>query len=163
MKRLTRLLLVAVLGAGALAACGDDDGSSVRDDSLASGSETDSGSEPASGSGSGSAVAVCDPFGNAADADTTVNVTLSEWKIEMSTLLIPEGTIHFAIENAGAEAHEMVIVKADSIDALPLDDEGALDEESLPEGALIGEVEGFPAGETCDGTFALEAGRYVAV
>jgi hypothetical protein len=48
-------------------------------------------------------------------------------------------------------------------DALPLDDDGALDEAGLPDGALIGEIEPFPAGESCDGVFDLPAAEYVLV
>jgi hypothetical protein len=36
-----------------------------------------------------------------------------------------------------------------------------VDEAKLPEGALVGEIEAFPAKQTCQGTFKLAAGRYV--
>jgi hypothetical protein len=56
--------------------------------------------------------------------------------------------------------HELVVVAAGSADELTVVD-GQVDEEALPEGAFVGEVEGFPSGETCDGTFDLAAGDYV--
>jgi hypothetical protein len=171
MKQLTALLVAGTLGL-VVASCGDDDGETVRDcpaDSAsgeASGSGSGAGSASGecpsgSASGSGSATAVCDPFGNAADADTTVTLTLAEFSITPDQDTAPAGKIHFAIENAGAEVHEVVVVRAGSIADLPLDGDGALDEAALEEGTLIGEVEGFPAGETCDGTFDLAAGAYV--
>ena len=37
-----------------------------------------------------------------------------------------------------------------------------MQEDELEEGAFIGEIEAFPAGETCEGTFELpEAGDYI--
>ncbi len=170
MKYLTALVAVALLG---FAACSDDDGEEVRDCPAESGSPAASGPEDASatasgsssecpsGSASGSGVAVCDPFGNSANADTTVTLTLAEFSVTPDQPSAPAGTVHFAIENAGAEVHEVVVVRAASIQELPLDGDGALDEAALEPGALVGEVEGFPAGETCDGTFELTAGDYV--
>jgi len=172
-KRMTMIALTTLAVGLGLTACSDDDGEAVRDcpsgsESGASGTEADaSGSEAecpsgsASGSASGSTAAVCDPFGNSADADTTVNATLGEYTIALDAASAPAGKVHFAVENAGAEVHEIVVVRADSVADLPIGDDGALAEDELPEGTLIGEVEGFPAGETCDGTFDLAAGDYV--
>lgn len=136
-----------------LGACSKDDGTTVRSTGAAGGT----------GAGSASATPVCDPFGNAAKADTTVNAALTEYSVTLARTSIRAGLIHFAIENRGADVHEFVVVKADSIGALPRMADGTLDEAKLPKGAVIGEVEGFPAGETCDGTFQLARGRYVAL
>jgi hypothetical protein len=38
--------------------------------------------------------------------------------------------------------------------------DGTVDEHQLPKGAFIGEIEAFPAKQTCTGTFALTPGRY---
>jgi hypothetical protein len=174
MIKLAPLCFVATLALGA-GACSDDDGEAVRDCPSESGSETasEAASEAASGSeaecpsgsgsasGSGSGEAICDPFGNAAEADVTVNVALTEYAVALDRASVPAGKVHFAIENAGGEVHELVVVRSESIDALPLDDEGLLDEAAFAEGDFIGEVEGFPAGETCDGTFELAAGKHV--
>ncbi len=139
MKRFTTLLVASALSLGA-AACGDDDdGEDVRDTGSASASESGSASAGGSGSGSASGGAVCDPFGNAADADSTVNVTLTEFAIATDQASAPAGKIHFAIENAGAEVHELVVVRAASIDALPLDADGVLDEAAFADGDFVGE------------------------
>jgi hypothetical protein len=154
MKRLLVLAAVAVL---ALAACSDDDGGDVRE--IGNGG-SGSGSGTASGSGSASGVAAeCEPVGNADDADTTLDVTLDEFTISLDAEA-PAGTVHFAISNEGEEPHEMVIVNGVTVQDLPRDDDGALVESELPDGALVGEVEAFPAGEECDGTFALDPGDY---
>jgi hypothetical protein len=54
----------------------------------------------------------------------------------------------------------VVVVKADDVDSLPTTDDGIVDEEQLEEGAFIGEIEAFPSGEDCTGTFDLEPGTY---
>lgn len=168
-QRHVRGKLVAVLALMALtvtaAACGSDDGSGVRDlgGSGSSGSGSGSGSGSASGShvASGSEVAECDPYGDASGAETTIDVTLSEFAIDFDTE-VPAGRVNFALSNEGEDAHEFVIVEAGSIEDLPLDDDGLVDESALPEGAFIGEVEPFPSGSACEGTFDLDPGSYVA-
>jgi hypothetical protein len=53
-----------------------------------------------------------------------------------------------------------VVVRADDPAALPLAADGTVDEEKLPEGAFIGEIEAFGASQGCTGTFELPAGSY---
>jgi hypothetical protein len=150
----------------ALGACSDDDGGDVRtvgDDGTgsASGSGSGSGSGTGSGSASGSAVAAeCEPVGDEATATATVNVELTEFEVTADPATVAPGVVHFAIANVGAEPHELVVVRADDPATLPTDENGGVDEAALPEGAFIGEVEGFPGGETCDGTFELPAGEF---
>ncbi|GMU79666.1 MAG: hypothetical protein AMXMBFR46_24560 [Acidimicrobiia bacterium] len=166
------MILSAVLLAGLLAACsgGGDDGADVRtigDDSSASasGSATGSasGSRSASATGTGSATVRCEPVGNLATATTRVNVTLTEWSIKPAAPSAPAGQVGFVTENVGEEPHELVIVKGVAPSALPTDKHGSLVEDDLPSGALIGEIEAFPAGETCDGVFSLTPGDYTLV
>ena len=92
---------------------------------------------------------------------TDVVVTLSEWEVAPNVAQVGAGVVSFIAENTGQEEHELVIVKADSATALPKDATGAMDEAKLPEGALIGEIEPFAAGQLCKGNFALQAGSYV--
>lgn len=174
MRRPLALLACGALALGLAACGGDDDGETVRDcgasgSEAASGSETASGSEVASSSSADCADAasssggepVCDPFGNLEDADTTVNVELSEFAVKVDQTSVPAGKVHFAISNLGAEPHELVVVRASVAADLPVDEHGVLDEEALPEGAFVGEVGAFPAAQTCDGTFDLAAGDYL--
>ena len=142
---MTKGWVVAVLAVLALgtAACGDDDGG---------------GSGSASASASASGVSACEPVGEG--GGTQVAVTLDEWSVGAAPLSVPAGDVTFVAENAGEEPHELVVVEAASADELTVVD-GKVDEEALPEGALVGEIEAFPAGETCDGTFELAAGEYV--
>ncbi len=142
-----RLLLatVPVLAIG-LVACGKDDGTAVRDSGSASGSASTAALE-------------CETVGDPSPADTTVEVDLTEYEVTPSPASAPAGAVAFEATISGDHAHELVVV-AGAPDSLPLDDAGALDESKLADGALIGEIEPFPAGETCAGAFELEAGDY---
>lgn len=167
-KRASLLLVVAAL---ALFGCGDDDGGTVT--SEGSGSGSGSGSASASGSGSGSAsgsasgssaAAGCEVVGGTDEAGTTeVHAVLDEWTIEVDTDTVEAGAITFEADNVGADDHELVIVKGATPSELTITEDG-LDESALPEGAeVLGELEGFPGGESCTGTFALDAGDYSLV
>ena len=137
-----------------VAGCGDDDGGS---------SENVGSDQPTTSStAAGGAFAGCETVGTATGTATEeVVLTLGEFTIKPSSPQAKAGLVSFKAENAGAEEHEVVIVKGEKAEALPTDADGALDEEKLPEGALIGEIEGFPGGQVCSGTFNLAAGKYV--
>jgi uncharacterized cupredoxin-like copper-binding protein len=151
---------IVVMLALAVAACGGDDGGSVRSVGSGSASGSGSGSGSASGSASGSGVAECVPVGDSAAADETVGVTLDEWSVTPDTESVAAGSVTFDVANDGEDAHELVIVRADDVASLPLNADDIVDEEALPEGAFIGEVEAFPAGDSCEGTFELEPASY---
>ncbi len=135
-----------------LAGCGSDDGAGVRNVD---------GTQAASGSGTASGpAAACKPVGDAAGADATIAVELKEWAVLPARADVPAGTVTFEARNTGEDAHELVVVRADDPAALPLAADGTVDEEQLPEGAFVGEIEAFPAKQTCTGTFELPAGSY---
>jgi hypothetical protein len=109
-------------------------------------------------SAKGTEEVTCTPVG--AGGGTEVAVTLSEWSVAPAPASAPAGTVTFRADNAGKENHELVVVKGDNPDGLPVKD-GQVDEDSLPQGSFIGEIEPFPAGDSCPGTFQLGAGSYV--
>jgi hypothetical protein len=155
-------LMVALL----LAGCGSDDGTGVRtvegggQSATGSGSASGPGSATASGTASGSEAVACKPVGDASSADSTIAVDLSEWSVVPARADVPAGTIAFEAHNLGAEPHELVVVRADDPAMLPQAADGTVDEQKLPAGTLIGEVEAFPAKQTCTGAFRLTPGRY---
>ncbi len=158
---LVALLLVV------LAACGGGDEATVENIG-ATGSATHGGTATGARTGSATHVgtvtgaAACEPVGDPATATSTVAVTLDEWSVQTPQPRVPAGRITFNVENIGAEPHELVIVRAaGDPGALPVDEEGAVDEQKLPPGALIGEIEAFPARTNCQGTFELAPGEYV--
>jgi hypothetical protein len=171
-RRAVALLgLVALLGVGA---CGedDDDGGAVREtgpgaggsgSASASGTGSASGSASASGTASGAAIPECVYVGSSAETPTGVVVaTLTEFSVAPDPAEVAAGTIEVVAHNEGAEAHEIVVVRYDGDPAdMPVADDGSVDEEQLPEGAVIGEIEGFAGGQTCATAFDLEPGSYV--
>jgi hypothetical protein len=149
-------LLLVLLVTG----CGSDDGAGVRSGDGGTRSGSGAGSASGSSPGSGSAAVACKPVGDAANADAKVAVELTEWSVTPKPPSVKAGTITFDAANTGADAHELVVVRADDPAALPKTADGIVDESKLPEGALVGEIEAFPAKQSCQGTFALAAGRY---
>ena len=162
--RTGRRLAGVVLGLALLVAgCGSDDGAGVRTAGGGQASGSGSGSASGTGSGSGTAsgqAAACKPVGDAAGSDATIGVELKEWSVVPARADVPAGTITFDAGNTGEDAHELVVVRADDPAMLPLAADGTVDEEKLPEGAFVGEIEPFPAKQHCTGTFELAAGRY---
>lgn len=88
----------------------------------------------------------------------TIDVSLFEWGVTPSAPTVSTGQVTFNAKNDGSEEHEIIIVK----DVAPGDFvvvDGKVDEDELPEGAFIGEIE-VDAGESGDKTFDLEPGTY---
>jgi uncharacterized cupredoxin-like copper-binding protein len=129
-----------------LAACGSDD------------TDTDASATTAAGPPE------CEILGGTeADAVAEVHVTLDEWKIEAGPDTVAAGAVTFETTNVGEDDHELVLVKGAKPDQLSVTADG-LDEAALPAGAeVLGEIEGFPGGEECEGTFELTAGDYALV
>lgn len=95
------------------------------------------------------------------DDATSVDVTLGEFTVEPDPASAGAGEIEFVGDNQGGELHELVVVKAADAAALPVDADGAVVEDELPEGAFIGEIEDIEAQSSKSVTFDLEAGDYV--
>jgi uncharacterized cupredoxin-like copper-binding protein len=102
-----------------------------------------------------------DDDGGEAAGGGEVNVVLSEFVVEPEQESADAGEITFAIENEGGETHEFLVVDADSADDLPVDDDGAFDEETFGEDNVLDEVEDIESGDTAELTLDLEAGDYV--
>lgn len=88
-----------------------------------------------------------------------VDVSLFEWDVE-APASASAGEVTFNASNDGGEVHELVIVKGVAPADLPVDEDGKVIEDDLPEGAFIGEIEEFEAGTTESATFDLEEGTY---
>jgi len=105
----------------------------------------------------------CAPVGDLSTATSRTAVSLDEWVIDFGAAEAAAGTVGIEAANTGKRAHEVVVLSGVQADALPLDENGALDESGLPDGALIGEIEPFAAGTDCSGVFTLPPGEYVVV
>ena len=110
----------------------------------------------------GPAAPACTGLASAGTAASSLDVSLSEWKITTAPT-VKTGLIGFNIKNAGANNHELVVIKADSFDALPKLANGAVDESKLGAGALIGRTEKLGGGKGCATTLNLAPGKYVMV
>jgi hypothetical protein len=152
------MMMIALVAAG----CGDDDGgTSAENLSKGSGTTSSSGKGTTETSSAAGATGECRTE-NAANTTATeeVVVTLGEWTVKPSKQ--PKaGYVNFKAENGGGEKHELVIVKGDSAESLPKDADGGLDEDKLPEGGLIGEIEEFSPSQVCSAVFNMPAGKYV--
>ena len=93
--------------------------------------------------------------------DSSSEVLLSEWIVEPDPDSVDAGDVELTADNQGGELHELVVVRADSASDLPTDEDGAVIEDELPEGSLIGEIEDVEGGESASATFALDSGNYV--
>lgn len=163
-----RNLIILLAVAAVAVACSSDDGASVRNlgadgSASASGSAASGSASAASGSAaSGSAATSC-PSDSASSGAAAVSVDLTEYSITTDLAEAPAGPVTFEVHNEGAEPHEVVVVAADSVDDLPMLDDGSFDESALAAGALVGELEPIASGLTCDVTFDLAPGTYLLV
>lgn len=95
------------------------------------------------------------------DEGAQVDVVLSEFIVEPGEDSVDAGEVTFALDNQGGETHEFVVVRAASADDLPVDANGAFDEEAFGADNVVGEVEEIEAGDTAELTLDLEAGEHM--
>ena len=157
-----RPVMVLVLMALLVAACSRDDGAGVRtiDEGTGAGSASAPGSAStpgATGSAPGAGAAV-DP----ANADTRVQVMLNEWSVTPQPAEVPAGVVAFDVKNEGGTLHEVVVLRADGVEALPSNPDGTANEDALGPENAVGEVE-VPVGETGTVAFQLQPGNYVLI
>jgi hypothetical protein len=90
-----------------------------------------------------------------------VRVILSEWIANPKPKKITSGKIKITAKNLGAEDHEVVVVLGDDAAALPVDADGAVIEDELPEGAFVDEIEDIAVKTSKSKKFKLDPGTYV--
>jgi hypothetical protein len=173
--RTTRPFVLAFIALAVLITACSDDGGGVRSTGGGTGSGTGTGTGTGSGTGTGTGTATgtgtgtgvaaeaCQPVGDLAAAATQVNVGLNEWTIAPEVTSAPAGAVGFVTQNTGEDPHELVVVRGVAPNDLPKKKDGSLDEEKLPQGALVGEIEAFPSGTSCNGVFDLTPGEYTLV
>jgi uncharacterized cupredoxin-like copper-binding protein len=151
-----RFVVAVALGLVMATACGRDDGTGVR--TIDEGTGSASASAPGAGGSPSGAEATVDP----ANADTRVDVTLGEWTITPQPAQVEAGTIAFDVKNEGSVLHEVVVLRAPSAEALPVAQDGTVNEEQHGEQNNVGEIE-VKAGETGTVAFQLQPGNYVLI
>lgn len=145
----TTVLAVAVALALGLAACGDD----------GDGGQASSDGASAASSGVAAAEQPCAPVGGdlASEADTTVDLALTDYAFEPPEVSVDPGVVTFATTNMGQEAHELAFLPGGG--DVPFADEGVPDEDALAEAGAF-ELEAYGPGQSCDATYELEPGTY---
>jgi uncharacterized cupredoxin-like copper-binding protein len=96
-------------------------------------------------------------------SDGGIGVTEVDYSINVDEDTAPAGDVTFDIQNDAGQIHEFVVFKTDlAPDALPLNEDGDVDEEG--EGVtLIDEVEDIAGGSSENLTVNLDAGSYVLI
>ena len=100
--------------------------------------------------------AACSDLSKATLPKGAVLVNLGEWHITPAGTGTA-GTVEFAMQNTGAQVHEVVVAKGTVADLKIGTDE--VDESVLGENAIIGELEGLAPGTQCTGDFKLAKGN----
>jgi uncharacterized cupredoxin-like copper-binding protein len=90
-----------------------------------------------------------------------VNVLLTDYAVTATPTSAPTGKLTFKVNNNGSFVHEMLVIKADSIAALPLKADGTVDEDAIPEAQIPGEVSDIGPGKSGSLTVTLPAGKYI--
>jgi hypothetical protein len=175
MRTSRRLLPLAVGAALVLLACGGSDDDADTTDATAPSeapaeteapAATDAPAETEAPAATDAPAATEAPAETEAPAATDapaageVDATLVEWEIE-APAEYAAGEITFNAINGGSFTHELVVIAGDSYEALPLADNGAVIEEDLPTGALIGRTSRIDSGATEALTVDLAPGNYV--
>jgi uncharacterized cupredoxin-like copper-binding protein len=105
------------------------------------------------------------PSQTAAQVPTTIQATLKEWSIQISSSTVPAGKVTFQVSNQGAIEHEMVILRTDVAPtalAMNSDEPGtALEDSTVVKN--VGEVDEVAPGATKSDTFDLTPGKYVLI
>jgi hypothetical protein len=89
-----------------------------------------------------------------------VAASLEEWGIEAPTEY-SAGDVTFTATNNGNFPHEFVVIQGESYESLPLAEGGAVIEDDLPTGALLGRTARIGGGSSDDLTVTLAPGNYV--
>jgi uncharacterized cupredoxin-like copper-binding protein len=92
-------------------------------------------------------------------ASGPVAVTLSEWKVAPTAAAVSAGPVTFDVRNAGAQPHEMVVLKTPKA-AAKLGKAGTA---RLPETGHVGEVGELKPGASGKTTIDLKPGHYVLI
>lgn len=92
------------------------------------------------------------------NANSTVNVTLKEFKILPSKASVPAGKVTFKVKNTGKVTHEFVVIKTNTAPGkLPVSKEEA------SEKGAVGEVPDVLHGKSGSVTLNLKKGKYVFI
>ena len=90
------------------------------------------------------------------------SIVLSEFSIKLSSPTFAAGKVTITAENAGAEEHEVVLVRAASVGDLPTKSDGSVDEDKIAEIDKLGELDHLQPRQKKSAVFDLKPGTYIA-
>ncbi len=90
-----------------------------------------------------------------------MKVNLTEYSITANPAHVKPGKVDIEAQNTGSLKHELVVMRADGVQSLPLAKDGTVNEDKVAETDKMGEMGDIPAGSTVSKTFDLPAGTYV--
>ncbi|HEV2250129.1 MAG TPA: cupredoxin domain-containing protein [Candidatus Limnocylindria bacterium] len=104
-------------------------------------------------------LAGCAAAAAAPAAGGTVNATLTDMKISVDRTTVKAGTVTFAVRNAGAVVHELVVIRTDvAQDKIPMD---SAEPGKVDETGNVGETGEMAVGASKTFSVTLPAGHYV--
>ena len=89
------------------------------------------------------------------------SIVLSEFSVKLSSPTFAAGKVTITAENAGAEEHEVVLVRAASVRDLPTKSDGSVDEDKIAEIDKLGELDHLQPRQK-SAVFDLKPGTYIA-
>lgn len=92
-------------------------------------------------------------------ASSRVDATVADHAVQAPTT-ISAGTVEFTVKNTGSSEHEFVVIKGGYAD-LPKSANGAVLEDQLASGALVGRTARIKEGGSETKAFTVAAGKYV--
>ena len=95
------------------------------------------------------------------DGGASVSVALTDGAVIPDPTSTDAGSVEIVAKNVGGDRHNLLIVKGDDPAALPVDEDGAVIEDDLPEDDLIGKIAVLDAGTEESASFDLDAGSYI--
>ena len=96
------------------------------------------------------------------DGGASVSVVLSDGDMELADPTSADaGSVKIVAKNEGLDLHNLLIVKGDDPAALPVNEDGAVIEDDLPEGDFIGKIAAVDAGTEESALFDLDSGSYI--
>lgn len=155
------LIALAVGAAATVTACGGSSSDKAASTSAPTSAPTTAASSTASSAattsapGSSTTAAVSTTAGA-----TTVDVTLSEWKVQAGG--IKAGNVTFNAKNVGTFPHELLVLKG-PFASLPKNPDGSVNEPALGAGVLVGKVDRFDAGATSSVSLNIPPGQYALI
>lgn len=143
---------------------GGGTGSGSGGTTTTAGGTSGTGSTNTTGGGTGASTSTSTAPGGgtavtAGAGPSQTTVSLKEWSVTPGSTTLKAGPVTFNVANDGEQTHEFVVIKG-TYETLPQSSIGAVLEDQLPAGAVIGRIDGLRSGDHGVLSTDLAAGNY---